>query len=52
MPGTALSLLVESKLFIVARGFTKFPDRIENFYPEQFEFGASERIIDFFGHSY
>jgi hypothetical protein len=52
MPGTTLSLLVESKLFIVARGFAKFPDRIEDFYPGQFDFGASERIINFFWRSY
>ena len=52
MSGTMLSLLVESKLFIVARGLKKLPDRIDHFYPELFEFGASERIINFFAHSY
>ena len=52
MPGTMLSLLVESKLFIVARGLTKFPDRIEDFDPERFDVGASERIINFLGRSH
>jgi len=51
MSGTALSLLVESQLFIVVRGVAKFPHRIEDFYPAHFEFGASERIINFFGRS-
>jgi hypothetical protein len=44
------SLLVESKLFVIARGEEKFPERIEDFHPGLFN--ASERVIDFFGRSY
>ena len=39
------SLLVESKLFAVARGPEKFPDQISDFHPSLFN--ASERVIDF-----
>jgi hypothetical protein len=46
----SISQLVESKLFIIARGREKFPDRIEDFQPG--EFNGSERVIDFFGRSY
>jgi hypothetical protein len=44
------SLLVESKLFAVARGPEKLPDQISDFHPSLFN--ASERVIDFFGRSY
>jgi hypothetical protein len=44
------SLLVESKLFVIARGQEKFPERIEDFHPSLFS--ASERVIDFLGRSY
>jgi hypothetical protein len=44
------SLLVESKLFAVARGPEKFPDQIADFHPNLFN--ASERVFDFFGRSY
>jgi hypothetical protein len=44
------SLLVESKLFAVARGIETFPDQINDFHPSLFN--ASERVIDFFGRSY
>jgi hypothetical protein len=44
------SLLVESKLFAVARGRETFPEKIEDFHPSLFN--ASERIIDIFGRWY
>jgi hypothetical protein len=41
-------LFVETQLFVVAReGKESFPDRIEDFMPGRF--GASERLINFFG---
>ena len=43
-----LTFLVESNLFVVARGGAgKFPDNIDDFKPSQFK--ASERIVNFFG---
>ena len=42
-----LNLLVESRLFVVARGREKLPANIEDFEPGDFQ--ASERVIDFFG---
>lgn len=41
------SILVETKLFVVARGQKEFPERIEEFRPSFFN--GSERLIDFFG---
>lgn len=43
----SLVVLVESKLFVVARGREKFPDIIEDFQPGLLQ--GSERLIDFFG---
>ena len=44
------SLLVESKLFAVARGPETLPDQIGDFHPSLFN--ASERVLDFFGRFY
>jgi hypothetical protein len=49
-PTGSLSILVESKLFIIARGSEKFPDKLEDFQPPLFN--ASDRVLDFFGSSY
>lgn len=41
-------LFVETQLFVVARGGKEpFPEKIEDFRPGRF--GASERVVDFFG---
>ena len=40
-------LLVERKLFVVAKGREKFPAKIEDFSPAAFN--TSEKVIDFFG---
>jgi hypothetical protein len=54
LQGTAkdewLSFLVESKLFIFARGAQKFPAKIDDFKPSMFK--ASEKIANFFGRWY
>jgi hypothetical protein len=42
-----VTLLVERKLFVVTRGQHKFPAKIEDFRPSQYD--GSERLIDFFG---
>lgn len=44
------SLLVESKLFAVARGPETLPDQIGDFHPSLFN--ASEKVLDFFGPFY
>ena len=46
-----MSFLVESKLFVVARGGgQEFPDNIDDFKPSSFK--ASERVVNIFGRWY